>query len=333
MNHLSILVCSAVALFSAPAPGAACASTVTAPTVQEPQKRPPRPVRVDYTMVKRLFGMDPTVEAVDNPTTPAKVALGKLLYHEQSLSADGSQSCASCHDLTKYGVSGRVADGARNTPSTWNAFRQFAQTWDGRAKNVEELAGQHGLPPEAELVTKVKAKPALVAAYAEAFPDAADTITGANVQLALGAFQRTLVTKSKFDAYLDGDQKALSNEEKQGLNDFMQLGCITCHTTRLLGGNMFQKTGLLAPYASADLGRGTLTGNDFDKHFFKVPSLLNVEHTAPYYHDGKVATLEEAVTSMAKLQLGKDLTAEQTASIVTFLKTLTGPLPAEPAAK
>ncbi|MBX3462011.1 MAG: c-type cytochrome [Planctomycetes bacterium] len=332
MKTFRLLACSALAL-----------SAVTA----QDTKRPPKAVRVDYAMVTRLFGTDPTVPAVDNPPTPAKVALGKLLYHEQGLSKNGNLSCASCHDLATYGVDNkRVSpgsdgrDGDRNTPSTYNSFRQFAQFWDGRAKTVEEQATapvlnpvEHGLVDEAELVARLQQKPELVAGFKAAFPDAAEPVTVANFQLAVGAFERTLVTKSRFDAYLDGDQKALTNEEKQGLNDFMQVGCITCHTTRLLGGHMFQKSGLVAPYPSDDLGRAKVTGQEFDKHFFKVPPLVNVEKTAPYYHDGKVATLEEAVVKMAKLQLGRDLTPEQTASIVAFLKTLTGSLPEEFAPK
>ncbi|MBL8728854.1 MAG: cytochrome-c peroxidase [Planctomycetes bacterium] len=345
MKSLAMLVGSALLLLlPVPARALDAAVPATSPSlrVQDPKKRPPKPVRVDYSMVKRLFGMDPTVEAVDNPLTPEKVALGKLLYHEPSLSKNGNLSCASCHDLSTYGVDNKPRspgsdgkEGERNSPTTYNAFRQFAQFWDGRAKNVEEQstgpmlnAVEHGLADEAELVARLKAKPELVAGFEKAFPGA-DAVSVHNFRLAVGAFERTLVTKSRFDAYLDGDQKALTNEEKQGLNDFMQVGCITCHTTRLLGGNMFQKSGLLAPYPSEDLGRGKLTGNKADDHFFKVPALLNVEKTAPYYHDGKVATLEEAVTKMAKLQLGKDLTEEQTASIVTFLKALTGPLPEE----
>jgi cytochrome c peroxidase len=341
MKSICLLVGSALLLLPVPARAMAVAATSTGSCVQDP-KKPPKPVRVDYAMVKRLFGMDPTVEAVDNPSTPEKVALGKLLYHEQSLSKNGNLSCASCHELSTYGVDNKPVspgsdgkNGERNSPTTWNAFRQFAQFWDGRAKNVEEQstgpmlnAVEHGLADEAELVSKLKAKPELVAAFDKAFPGG-EAVSVEHFRLAVGAFERTLVTKSRFDAYLDGDQKALTNEEKQGLNDFMQIGCITCHTTRLLGGNMFQKSGLLSPYPSEDLGRGKLTGNKADDHFFKVPSLLNVEKTAPYYHDGKVATLEEAATKMAKLQLGKDLTAEQTTSIVAFLKALTGPLPEE----
>ncbi len=341
MNPIRVFFCGAVALLSVPVPAAAPVASTRHELLAQDPKRPPRPVRVDYAMVKRLFGIDPTVEAVDNPLTPEKVALGKTLYHEQSLSKKGNLSCASCHDLSTYGVDNkRVSpgsdgkDGERNSPTTWNAFRQFAQFWDGRAKSVEEQstgpmlnAVEHGLTDEAELVSKLKAKPELVAAFEKAFPGAKDAVTIANFQFAVGAFERTLVTKSKFDAYLDGDQRALSNEEKQGLNDFMQIGCITCHTTRLLGGNMFQKSGLVSPYPSEDLGRSRITGNKADEHFFKVPSLLNVEKTAPYYHDGKVSTLEEAVTKMAKMQLGKDLTEEQVTSIVAFLKALTGPLP------
>jgi cytochrome c peroxidase len=347
MKSLCLLVGSALALPSLADGIRAAASAIPELSAQDPKPRPPKPVRVDYAMVTRLFGTDPTVEATETKVTPETIALGKLLYHEQSLSKNGNLSCASCHDLSTYGVDHKPVspgsdgkDGDRNTPTTYNAFRQFAQFWDGRAKSVEEQATlpvlnpvEHGVADEAELLTKLKAKPDLVAGFQRAFPDAADPVTVRHFQLAIGAFERTLVTKSRFDAYLDGDQKALTNAEKQGLNDFMQVGCITCHTTRLLGGHMFQKSGLLAPYPSQDPGRAKVTGKDFDRHFFKVPPLVNVEQTAPYYHDGKVATLEAAVATMAKTQLGRDLTAEQTASIVTFLKSLTGPLPEEFAPK
>lgn len=346
MKSTRWLVGSLLLLFSVPAHAATLETTAPLPRAQEPAKKPQRPVRVDYAMVKRLFGNDPTAEPVDNPLTPEKVALGKLLYHEQSLSKNGNLSCASCHDLATYGVDNkRVSpgsdqqDGERNSPTTYNAFRQFAQFWDGRAKSVEEQctgpmlnAVEHGLADEAELLTRLNTKPELVAAFGQAFPGEG-AVSVEHFRLAVGAFERTLVTKSRFDAFLDGDQKALSNEEKQGLNDFIKVGCITCHTTRLLGGNMFQVSGLKHPYPSEDLGRGKLTGNKAENHFFKVPMLLNVEKTAPYYHDGKVATLEEAVTKMAKLQLDVDLTAEQNASIVAFLKALTGPLPEEFAPK
>lgn len=327
---------------SAPAAAPAPASTPAAPQDAKPLPR----VRIDYTTVKALFGKDPSSEEVDNPITPEKVALGKALYHEKHLSKNGNISCASCHDLANYGVDslptspgtdGKV--GQRNSPTTYNAFRQFRQFWDGRAATVEEQAlmpvldpVEHGIADDGQLVAKLKEKPELVEGFKKAFAADADPVTAANFKLAIGAFERTLVTKSKFDAYLDGDQKALNNDELYGLDAFLKVGCITCHTTRLVGGHMYQKTGLLKPYGSKDEGRMQLTKSDADKHFFKVPTLLNVEKTAPYFHDGKVKTLEEAVTVMADIQLDKKLTSEQLRGLVAFLKALTGPLPAEFAA-
>lgn len=327
--------CSALALLSLQIP------VVASTGVQNPPKKPAPPVRIDYDAVKRLFGDYPAAPPVDNPSTPEKVKLGKVLYHEKSLSKQGNLSCASCHDIATYGVDNKPVspgsdgkDGDRNTPTTLNAFRQFAQFWDYRATTVEEQAMgpilnsvEHGIADEAELVTKLKAKTELVDGFKAAFPKDADPVTVANFKLAIGAFERTLVTKSKFDAYLDGDQKALGNDEKLGLKTFMEVGCITCHTSRLLGGHMPQKSGVMKPYPSEDPGRAKVSKNDAEKGFFKVPQLLNVEKTAPYYHDGKVATLEDAVSKMADLQLNRQLKPEEVAQIVAFLKTLTGQLP------
>jgi len=319
--NFRLLPCSALALLFTPLLAVSTASA----------QKPKPPVRVDYDTVKRLFGDNPSAPAPESPSTPEKIAAGKALYHEATLGKDGKTSCATCHDVASYGTDGKTND--RNTPSTLNAARQFSQFWDGRALGIEEVVIPHSLDAaglgagdEAGLLGKVKAKAELVDALKKAFGDG-DPVTAGNVKAAVGAYLRSLVTKSKFDTYLDGDQKALSNEEKAGLKAFMDVGCITCHTTRLLGGHMLQKSGLLKPYPSEDTGRARVTKSDADKGFFKVPQLLNVEKTAPYYHDGKVATLEEAVNKMADMQLNKQLTPEQTASIVTFLKTLTGPLP------
>ncbi|MCA8965894.1 MAG: c-type cytochrome [Planctomycetes bacterium] len=300
-------------------------------------------MRLDMVMVKTFFGSEPFAPTVDNPSTPEKVALGKTLFHEQGLSKNGNLSCASCHDLANYGQDGKPTspgsdgkNGTRNTPTVYNAFRQYAQFWDARAATVEEQAImpmlnpiEHGITDEADLLAKIKAKPELVAAFGKAFPGAGDAVTAANFKLAIGAFERTLVTKSKFDKFLDGDNRAFSNEEKQGLKTFMDAGCTQCHMSRLVGGSMIQKLGVYGPYPTTDTGRMEVTKSESDKFMFKVSSLLNVEKTAPYYHDGKVATLEEAVKDMALLQLNKKLTDAEVASIVTFLKTLTGPLPAE----
>jgi cytochrome c peroxidase len=287
-----------------------------------------------------MFGRDPSSEEVDNPPTPEKVALGRALYHDASLSNDGARSCAVCHPLDGYGVDGKVVpagneqlEHARNAPTTWNAFRQYRQGWVAQAATVEEFVVPHLLGAagnaagdEAALLGRIRGNAELAGAFAKAFPGG-EAVTAQNVGLALGAFLRTLETKSKWDAWLDGDQKAMSNDELFGLKAFLDVGCITCHGTRLVGGNMPQKTGLLKPYASQDPGRMALTQAEADRAIFKVPTLLNVEKTAPYMHDGKVATLEEMVTLMADIQLGKKLTDDQHRGIVAFLKALTGPLP------
>lgn len=319
---------------------AAVATASTDPSAmfgaQDPAKRVP-PVRLDMDMVKRLFGNQPKSAPSDNTVTEDKVALGRALYHEKHLSKNGNLSCASCHDLDNWGQDGkRVSpgsdgkDGDRNTPTVLNAFRQFAQFWDGRAATVEEQAimpvlnpVEHGIADEAQLVAKIKEKPELVEGFKKAFPGEEDPVTPANFGKAIGAFERTLVTRSRFDDFLDGDQKALSNEEKLGLKYFIEVGCITCHMSRLLGGEQYQKVGLIKPYPTEDIGRAKVTGNEAEKFFFKVPSLLNVEKTAPYYHDGKVATLEEAVKNMASIQLGRELKAEEVTAMVAFLKSLT----------
>jgi cytochrome c peroxidase len=314
---------------------------VPEPATQNPGKKPMMPVRVNYDLAKVLFGNEPAAPAVDNPSTPEKVALGKALFLEKSLSKDGSVSCASCHDLANYGQDGKAtstgAGGAhaeRNTPTVYNAFRQYKQCWDARADTIEDQALMHvmepeanGIADEAELVKKIKDKPDLVTGFQKAFPGDADAVSAKNFKLAMGAFERTLVTKSRFDAYLDGDQKALTNEEKLGLKTFMDVGCTQCHMSRLVGGNMLQKLGVLKPHGTKDTGRERVTKSEADKFFFKVSSLLNVEKTAPYQHDGKMATLEDGIASMASVQLDKTLKPEETAAIIAFLKALTGPPP------
>lgn len=345
--------CGALALLSLalggdPVPAAPTSqpAAAAAPVAQDPKPLPR--VRIDYNMVKNLFGKDPASDDPKNPSTPEKVALGKALYHEKHLSKNGNLSCASCHDLANYGVDSKPTspgtdgkNGDRNTPTTWNAFRHFRQFWDGRASTVEEQSSmpvlnpvEHGVADEAQLVAKMKEKAELVDGFKKAFPGEADPVTVGNFRLAVGAFERTLATKSKWDEYLDGNQRALGNDELFGLKTFIEVGCIQCHMTRLLGGNMYQKNGLLKPYANLeDTGRMEVTKSEADKHFFKVPSLLNVEKTAPYYHDGKVATLEEAIKTMADIQLGKTLTDDQMRGLVAFMKALTGKLPEEFAAK
>jgi cytochrome c peroxidase len=313
---------------------------------QKPKKRVRRP-RINVPVVKALLGQDPAGPAAPVESTAKLVALGKALYHSEHLSQKGNLSCASCHNLSTYGVDNLPTspgstgeNGERNTPTVYNAARQFRQFWDGRAESVEDQAImpvlnpiEHGLADEAAVVAKINEKPELVAGFKEAFPEDASPVSAKNFGVAIGAFERTLVTRSRWDDYLDGNLKALTNEELHGLKTFMDVGCTQCHMTRLLGGHAYQKLGLRKPYTGKDTGRMQVTNSVADKYSFKIPTLSNIAKTAPYYHDGSVATLEEAVKTMAVRQLDKELKDEEVAKIVTFLKALTGPLPEEYAKK
>ncbi|MFN3241813.1 MAG: cytochrome-c peroxidase [Planctomycetota bacterium] len=317
----------------------AAAPKADAPQDPKPKKRIRRP-RINTALVKPLFGNDPSSPKAEVEATPDLVALGNALYHARGLSANSEQSCASCHDLANYGVDNQKTSsgekGDRNAPTTYNAFRHFRQFWDGRSESVEAQVVDpiaHGFADTAAAITKIKEQDRLVGLFQKAFPGQDDPITAGNLGAAIGAFERTLVTKSKWDAYLDGNQKAMSNEELLGLKTFMDVGCTQCHMTRLLGGHTYQKLGVLKPYSGKDTGRMQVTGQESDKYMFKVPSLLNVAKTAPYYHDGSIATLEDAVKDMADNQLNKKLKPEQVEALVAFLNALTGDLPKEFAKK
>jgi cytochrome c peroxidase len=288
-------------------------------------------------------------ENANNPITPEKVKLGKILYYDTRLSKDGNVSCNSCHNLSTFGVDnlpfspgdeGELGD--RNSNTVLNAAFQTTQFWDGRAKDVEDQAGQPilnpvemAIPNEQFLVDRLKGIDLYKQLFAAAFPDDADPITYPNLQNAIGAFERTLVTPGRFDDYLAGNASALTVQEKQGLKTFMEVGCTTCHMGSLLGGNLFQKFGLYGNYWEMtnsdpiDEGRAKETGNEADKYMFKVPSLRNIEKTAPYFHDGSVEDLGEATKIIAKLNLDKDLTDEQVADLVAFMNALTGGVKAE----
>ena len=273
--------------------------------------------------------------------TDAKIALGKKLYFETALSSDGTLSCNSCHmvdngragvdnEPTSDGVGG--TEGERNSPTVYNAGLHIAQFWDGRAKDLKEQAGGPVLNPvemamadEASVEAKLSAIPGYKEAFSEVFPDTKEGITYSDMTEAIAAFERTLITSDRFDDFLKGDMKALSNDEVNGLNIFMEKGCVTCHSGALLGASMYQKSGLIRPYKNnKDEGRFTVTGQEADKFVFKVPSLRNVVLTGPYFHDGQISSLNEAVYEMADMQLGIKLTEQETASIVQFLHTLSG---------
>ncbi|EMJ98342.1 cytochrome-c peroxidase [Leptospira alstonii] len=297
---------------------------------------------------KKIFGTIPDKMPGGEADPPELIRLGEKLYFEKRLSANDTQSCNSCHNVvgkaagvdnlpTSPGAFGK--NGARNSPTVLNAGFHLAQFWDGRAKDLKEQAKgpilnpvEMAMPSAAEVEKKIAEIPEYQDLFIKAYPVSSteenstrvQIITYDNIAGAIAAFERTLKTQDRFDDFQRGNHKALSAEEQEGLEKFLTTGCTTCHVGPLLGGNSFRKLGQINPYENtADKGRQDLTKNSADAFVFKVPSLRNVAITAPYFHDGKAATLEEAVKKMAHLQLGKELSESDIKSIVTFLKALT----------
>jgi len=278
------------------------------------------------------------------PLDARRVALGERLFFDSRLSADRSISCATCHRFDRGGADGMPVSigigGARgqiNAPTVFNSTFSIAQFWDGRAATLEEqAAGPIHNPIEmgaswAIVVERINADATLRDEFAKAYPDG---VTAANVADAIATFERTLVTPdAPFDRYLAGDRQALSPLAVDGYHRFRDYGCISCHQGRLIGGNMYQKFGVLGDYfagralTSADLGRFNVTGRAEDRHVFKVPSLRNVALTAPYFHDASTDSLAVAVSVMGRYQLGRELSQEDVRAIVAFLESLTGKQP------
>lgn len=302
-----------------------------------------------YSKAITFFQPLPVIaENSKNPQTKEKEKLGKTLYMDTRLSKDGTISCNSCHKLDAFGVDNLPVspgdlgkNGDRNSPTVYNAAIHTTQFWDGRAADVEEQAGmpilnpvEMNIPNEKFLVDRLKGIAEYKELFAAAFPNEKDPVSYNNLKMAIGAFERTLMTPSRFDDFLNGDEKALTAEEKAGLSEFISVGCVTCHTGPALGGNMFQKFGVYGNYWEltgskiVDEGRSAHTGNQMEKYMFKVPSLRNIEKTHPYLHDGSVADLKQVIKMMGKLQLDKELTEEQIEKINVFLKSLTGKIPA-----
>ncbi|AUX19948.1 cytochrome C peroxidase [Sorangium cellulosum] len=320
-----------------PAQTAKPAATSTAAAATKPLVFDPKDVKA-FKVLPAKFEYD------KNPITDDKVTLGRMLWYETRLSKNHDISCNSCHDLSNYGVDNKPFSpghkgqlGGRNSPTAYNAGHHVAQFWDGRAENLEEQAKgpilnpvEMAMPDEKRVIATLKSIPEYVKLFKAAFPDDKDPVTYDNMARAIGAFERGLVTPSRFDKYLGGDDKALTAEEKAGFHKFISLGCPTCHTGVAVGGSSFQKLGLVKEYPGLkDNGRFDHTKDEKDKFFFRVPSLRNVEKTFPYYHDGSIASLDEAVKTMAWHQLGVEAKPEEVKSIVTFLKALTGDLPTE----
>ncbi|MBR4055154.1 MAG: heme-binding domain-containing protein [Rikenellaceae bacterium] len=273
-----------------------------------------------------------------------KALLGYALYHDARLSVDNTVSCASCHGLNTAGVDNKQYSegvegqkGGVNAPTTYNAVYNFVQFWDGRAGTLAEQAAGPPLNPVEmastsfdEIVAKLEKDRAFAAAFEAVYPDG---LNQANITNAIEEFERTLVTpNSAFDKWLKGDDTALTEEEMRGYELFKKYDCATCHVGANLGGESYELMGLRRhyfaerglPLTEEDNGRYKQTMEERDRHRFKVPGLRNVELTWPYYHDGTRATLSKAVADMAIYQSGVELTEEENAAIVAFLRTLTG---------
>ncbi|TXH88719.1 MAG: cytochrome-c peroxidase [Rhodoferax sp.] len=274
-------------------------------------------------------------------SNPALVELGKKLYFDPRLSMSGFISCNSCHNLSaggtdnlKTSIGHNWNEGPINAPTVLNSSLNVAQFWDGRAADLKaqaggpianpgEMASNHTLAVEV-----LQSIPAYVAEFKKAL--GTDKVTIEGVTKAIAAFEETLVTpNSRFDKWLKGNKKAISQTEMEGYKLFKDSGCVACHNGPAVGGNSFQKMGVVEAYkaSSPAEGRVAVTGKDADRFNFKVPTLRNVELTYPYFHDGAANTLKEAVDTMGRLQLGKKFTDEENGKIVAFLKTLTGEQP------
>jgi len=281
------------------------------------------------------------------PIQPAKqinlgmVELGKKLYFDPRLSKSGFISCNSCHNLSMGGtdniptsIGDHWQQGPINAPTVLNSSLNLAQFWDGRAADLKAQAGGPIANPGEMAFTHTLALGVLesIPAYVREFKQVfgKDKVDIDQVTLAIAEFEKTLVTpNSRFDQYLLGKKDALTTDELAGYKLFKYSGCVACHNGPAVGGNSFQKMGVVEPYKanSPAEGRSAVTGKDADRFNFKVPTLRNVEMTYPYFHDGAANTLTEAVDTMGRLQLGKKFTKDENAKIVAFLKTLTGDQP------
>jgi cytochrome c peroxidase len=279
------------------------------------------------------------------------VALGRMLFFDPRVTADSNVSCATCHQPALYGTDARPTSigvqqrqHPRNAPTILNAALTFVNHWRGDRESLEDQAKQALESPitsgldEHDVVDRLRRIGGYAPLFEAAFPKDTHPITIKTMAMAIAAYERTLVTPSRFDAYLAGDVAALSPAARAGLQSFIRVGCATCHSGVGIGGGMYQKFGIVEDYWIAtgsrtiDKGRTDVTKDSADLYVFRVPSLRNVAMTAPYFHDGSVATLADAVRVMARVQLGLKLSDPEVNDIVAFLGSLTGNLPPEFAA-
>ncbi|MGE3610516.1 MAG: cytochrome-c peroxidase [Bacteriovoracaceae bacterium] len=292
----------------------------------------------------------------DNPMTPAKIELGKMLFFDPRLSMDGTVSCNSCHNVMFHGGDGRPVGvgvhgqrGGRGSPTVWNSAYQTVQFWDGRAATLEDQAKgplvnnvEMGMSSHDFVIERLNRIPGYTEYFRKAFPKDKNPINIDNLAKAIATYERTLVTpNSPFDKYMRGNKKALSAQQIRGMKLVDEIGCTSCHTGDNFSGEGFKMgEGNYQPFPqipgskydkmydlTSDKGRYEVTKKDEDKNLWRVPTWRNVAITAPYFHNGKVKTLDEAVRVMGKTQLGMDLTDAQVEDIVAFLNSLTGEFP------
>lgn len=308
----------------------------------------PREEQQIFNMAKSYFLPLPEIDWNSyNPVEKEQIRLGKTLFFEKKLSKNQTQNCASCHDMNRFGQDNlRVSPGdagvlgVRNVPTILNAFLQYAQLWDTRVATVEEQSTrpifgdvEMGMTDTLELFNRLANDPYYPPMFSKAFPDADSLISLTNIQTALGAFERTLVTPARFDEYLNGDLDKLNYSEKKGMKSFIDQGCIPCHSGMLLGGNMVQEFAIFGYYwdytnsSHLDKGMYEHTLEDKDMFVFKVPGLRNVAETEPYFHDGSVADLKESIRIMALAELNTNLAEEEVENIHAFFESLTGEIP------
>jgi len=307
-----------------------------------PREPPREPTKVLALSVLSNEAIQPIPEhlALD----PRVVELGRRLFHDPQLSRTGEVSCATCHSLLQGGADGMPrsigingAVGSINAPTVFNSGFSFSQFWDGRAETLDkQIDGPIQRQDEMgstweEVIDKLNHSDGYVQAFHQIY---SGKIKREYIQDAIAVFEQSLYTpNSRFDRFLRNDRGAITSKEQKGYGLFKTLGCVSCHQGVNMGGNMYQRLGVMAPYFSdrghitkADLGRFNVTGDQRDLYMFKVPTLRNIALTAPYFHDASAATLDDAVRMMAKYQLGRRVSPEEVDQIVAFLRTLTGEL-------
>ncbi|HKU98621.1 MAG TPA: cytochrome c peroxidase [Vineibacter sp.] len=281
------------------------------------------------------------------PLAAPRIALGRMLFFDPRLTVDANMSCATCHQPALYGTDGlttsigvRHRPHPRHAPTVLNSALGITH-WRGDRESVEDQVIKaltspitFGQPDEKAVLDRLAAIPGYAPLFKAAFPDEPDPVSALNIASAIGAYERTLMTPAPFDAYLTGDIQALGPSARAGLDTFISTGCVACHNGVGVGGSQYRKFGMLEDYWMAtnsrivDKGRIEVTKDSDDLYVFRVPSLRNVARTPPYFHDGSVFSLRDAVRIMARIQLGVELAETDVSDIVVFLESLTGELPA-----